>query len=315
MSRTVTAEMPISMPENGGPPAAGAARLRVALAQVAPALGDVASNIALHLKVARRAARAGARLVVFPELSLTGYRLQDLVSEVALRLDSPGPLRPLLALSRTISLVIGLVEESEGHRYYNTALFLEGGRIRHAHRKAYLPTYGMFEEGRYFAPGDSIGAFRSRLGRMGMLVCEDLWHPSSALILAQDGADYVLVLSNGPTHAAPGVGGPQNHETWRDLVKVTAQMQTTYVVLVNRVGVEDGIHFGGSSTVVDPLGRVVAQARPLTEEILICDLERGALRRARTFYPLLRDERLPLLTRELQRLLARPAEARGPGGS
>jgi len=290
-------------------------RLRIALAQVAPALGDVAANVALHVRIARRASRAGALLVVFPELSLTGYRLQDLVSEVAIRVAPDGVLRPLFALSRKIALVFGLVEESEGHRYYNSALLLEGGRVRHVHRKAYLPTYGMFEEGRYFAAGDRLAAFRTRLGRMGMLICEDLWHPASALILAQDGADYLLVLSNGPTHTVAGGGGPQNQETWRDLVKVTAQMQTTFVVLVNRVGVEDGIHFGGESCVVDPLGEIVAQARPLREDLVICDLGRAALRRARTFYPLLRDERLPLLSREVQRLLAEPVSSRGPGGS
>jgi NAD+ synthase (glutamine-hydrolysing) len=296
-----------------GRPAAG--RLRLALAQVAPALGDVARNVDLHVRVARRAARAGARLVVFPELSLTGYRLQDLVPEVAMRISPDGPLRPLFALSRRIALVFGLVEESEGHLYYNSALFLEGGRVRHVHRKVYLPTYGMFEEGRYFAAGDRLAAFRTSLGRMGMLVCEDLWHSTSALILAQDGADYLLVPSNGPTHTVAGGGGPQNQETWRDLVKVTAQMQTTYVVLVNRVGVEDGIHFGGSSCVVNPLGETVAQARPLDEDLVVCDLGRAALRRARTFYPLLRDERLSILSREMQRLLAEPAASRGPGGS
>jgi predicted amidohydrolase len=290
-------------------------RLRIALAQVAPALGDVTANVALHVATAQRARRAGARLVVFPELSLTGYRLLDLVPEVAIPLSQDGPLRPLFALSRRIALVVGLVEESEGHRYYNSAVFLEGGRVRHLHRKVYLPTYGMFEEGRYFAAGDRLAAFRTRLGRMGMLVCEDLWHPASALILAQDGADYLLVPSNGPTHTMSGGGGPQNQETWRDLVKVTAQMQTTFVILVNRVGVEDGIHFGGGSCVVDPLGEIVAQARPLREDLVICDLGRAALRRARTFYPLLRDERLPLLSREMQRLLAEPAASRGAGGS
>jgi predicted amidohydrolase len=207
------------------------------------------------------------------------------------------------------------VEESEGHRYYNSAVYLEDGRVRHLHRKVYLPTYGMFEEGRYFAAGDRLGAFRTRLGRMGLLVCEDLWHPSSALILAQDGADHILVLSNGPTHAMAGSHGPQNQETWRDLVKVTAQMQTVFVALANRVGVEDGIHFGGASQIIDPLGRIVAQGRPLLEELIVCDLDRATLRRARTFFPLLRDERLPLLSREVQRLLSVPVEQRGPGGS
>src|SRR5213594_3040238 len=166
--------------------------LRIALAQVEPVLGDLAANVRMHLRWAKEAAQRGSDLVLFPELSLTGYLLQDLVSEVSVRLDSPSPIRPLLAMSRRLGLVFGLVEETEGHRYHNSAVFLEGGRIRYVHRKVYLPTYGMFDEGRDFAAGDRLQAFPTRLGRMGMLICEDLWHTSTALVLAQDGADYLL---------------------------------------------------------------------------------------------------------------------------
>jgi predicted amidohydrolase len=289
--------------------------MRIALAQIAPPLGDPAGSLRLHLQTARRAVKAGADLVVFPELSLTGYRLQDLVPEVAMPIDPGGPLRPLYALSRRISIAFGMVEESEGHRYYNSAVFLEGGKVRHVHRKVYLPTYGMFEEGRYFAAGDAFTAFRSRLGRIGMLVCEDLWHPASALLLAQDGADYLLVLANSPVQAGQGAGGQRNHETWRDLIRVTAQLQTVYVLLTNRAGCEDGISFSGASAAVDPLGEVLAEGRMLGEDLVVCDLDRRALRRARTFYPLLRDERLPVLQREIGRLLAASEAARGPGGS
>ncbi len=292
-----------------------ASRLRIALAQVAPALGDLPGNVAMHLRVARAALRRGARLLVFPELSLTGYRLQDLVSEVAVRLDDPVPLHPLLDISRRISLIVGLVEESEGHGFYNSALFLEGGRIRHVHRKVYLPTYGMFEEGRYFSAGDSLRAFRSRLGRIGMAVCEDIWHPPAALILAQDGADYLFVLANGPTHGIKRQGEPLSQQTWNDLLKVTAQLQTVFVVCANRAGCEDGVTFGGGSSVHDPLGHLVAQGKLLDEDLVVCDLERSALRRARTAYPLLRDERLPLLSREVLRLLASPSTERGSGGA
>ena len=288
---------------------------RVALAQVAPALGDVEANVRLHLRIARAAAQDGARLVVFPELSLTGYRLQDLVPEVAVRLDRPGVLRPLLAMSRHVSLVVGLVEESEGHRYYNSALFLEDGAVRHVHRKVYLPTYGMFEEGRYFSAGDTFAAFRSRLGRFGMLVCEDLWHPASALLLAQDGADAILVLANGPTQAIATASGPRNEETWRDLAKVTAQVQTVWLAFANRVGVEDGVTFFGGSMIVDPLGGLAVRAALLREDRIALDLTPAVLRRARTFYPLLRDERLAVVRREIDRLMAAPAAARGPGGS
>ena len=285
-------------------PAAQPGRLRIALAQVEPTLGNVRANVALHLRIAREALARGARLLVFPELSLTGYLLQDLVAEVAVRLDHLSPIHPLIELSRRIALVVGLVEENEGHRYYNSALFLEGGRIRHVHRKVYLPTYGMFDEGRYFAAGDRLQAFPASMGRMGMLICEDLWHPSTALVLAQDGADYLLVLSNSPTEGIDPERGLRGLETWRDLAKVTSQLQTIFVVWVNRIGFEDGINFGGGSCICDPFGRTIAEGNLLEEDLVLCDLEKSALRRARTLYPLLRDERLTVLSREVGRLLA-----------
>lgn len=289
----------------------GAARrpggLRIALAQVEPALGDLRANVALHARTARDAIRRGAQLVVFPELSLTGYQLQDLVAEVGIRLDDAHPIRPLLDLSRRIAMVVGLVEETEGHRYHNAALFLERGRIRHVHRKVYLPTYGMFDEGRYFAAGDRIEAFSTGLGRMGVLICEDAWHPSTSLVLAQDRADYLLVLSSSPTEGTDGSSGLSSIVTWRNLLAVTAQLQTLFVVWVNRVGFEDGVNFAGGSCAIDPFGRTIAEAGLLGEDLVMCDLERSELRRARTFYPLLRDERLPVLAREIARLLAVPA--------
>jgi len=281
----------------------------VALAQIEPVLGDPAGNVALHLSWARRALAAGADLLVFPELSLTGYLLQDLVSEVAIPLAAPGLIRPLLNMSRRIAMVVGLVEETPTHRYHNSAVFLEGGRIVHVHRKVYLPTYGMFDEGRYFAAGDRLEAFDTRLGRMGLLICEDFWHPSTALVLAQDGADYLLVISAGPTEGIER-RGLVGRSTWRDLAKVTAQMQTLYVAYANRVGFEDGIHFGGGSCLFDPFGEALVEGGCLDEGLLVSDLDRSALRRARTLVPLLRDERLPVLAREVQRLLAVPVAGR-----
>ena len=284
--------------------------LRIAPAQTEPILGDLEANVSRHLSWARKGIASGADLIVFPELSLTGYLLQDLVADVALPLRRPGPIRPLLEMSRRIPMVVGLVEESPGHRFHNSALFLAGGRVLHVHRKVYLPTYGLFDEGRFFAAGDRFGAFPTPFGRMGLLICEDFWHPSSALVLAQDGADTILVLSAGPTEGIDRRRGLIGQATWRGLAKVTAQMQTVFVAYVNRVGFEDGVNFAGGSCVFDPLGECLADGPLLEDGLVVCDLERSALRRARTLYPLLRDERLPVLAREIDRLLERPASGR-----
>jgi predicted amidohydrolase len=290
-------------------------RARIALAQFEPVLGDVEANVSRHLAWCRRAMARRADLIVFPELSLTGYLLQDLVSEVAMSLDAPRPIQPLLSVSRRIPMVVGLVEESGDHRYYNSALFLAGGRVSHVHRKVYLPTYGMFDEGRFFAAGDRLEAFATPFGRMGLLICEDLWHPAAALVLAQDGADCLLVISAGPTEGIDRRRGLIGQSSWRDLVKVTAQTQTLFVAYANRVGFEDGVNFAGGSLIFDPLGESITEGPILEERLVIGDLDGSTLRRARTLYPLLRDERLPVVTREMERLLAIPPADRSRRGA
>lgn len=275
--------------------------VRVALAQIAPKLGDLPANLSLHLDVVRQARRERAQLVVFPELSLTGYLLRDQVPEVALRLDDR-KLSPLLKVSKDIDVLFGAVEEADGHRYHNAAVYLSNGRVLHVHRKVYLPTYGMFDEGRDFAAGDRIRGFESPFGRAGSLICEDAWHPSAAWLLALEGAEVLFVQSSGPTRGARKGRGVTSVGVWNDLVRVTAQFQTAFVVYVNRVGYEDGLNFGGGSIAVDPFGRTVVSLGPIDPGLAVAELDADVLRRARTAYPLLRDENLDLAWRELDRI-------------
>ena len=278
---------------------------RVALAQIAPRLGDLDANLALHLDAIQRARRQGAGLVVFPELSLTGYLLRDDVPEVALRLDDPR-LSRLLRASREIDVLVGMVEEAAGHRFHNAAAYLSGGQVLHVHRKVYLPTYGMFDEGRDFAAGDRFRTFAAPFGPAGLLVCEDAWHPSAPWLLAQEGAEVLFVLSSGPTRGArPKQKEVSSVAVWHRLLGTTAQFLTTFVVYVNRVGYEDGLNFGGGSIAVDPFGRELAVLPALEPGLALTDLDPEVLRRARTAYPLLRDEKLDLVRRELDRLLVR----------
>jgi predicted amidohydrolase len=167
------------------------------LSQIKPKLGCVAENLALIEEQISLATSAKTDLIVFPELALTGYFLKDLVPEVALRLDSP-EIQKLVQLSRNISIAVGFVEVTVDYRFFNTALYLEDGHIRHRHRKVYLPTYGLFDEQRYLAHGERFRAFDTRLGRMGLLICEDMWHMSSSYILAMDGATTLICLSSSP---------------------------------------------------------------------------------------------------------------------
>ena len=284
---------------------------RVALAQIAPKLGDIKANLDIHGDAIALARRNKAHLVVFPELSLTGYVLRDQVSEVALTRESR-LFKKLLRASATIDVVVGFAEETPGHRYHNAAAYLSKGRVVHVHRKIYLPTYGMFDEGRDFAPGDVVRSFATPRGPAGILVCEDAWHPTCAWLLVQDGAELLIAPSSGPTRGAKPGRGITSVPVWHDLLRTTAQFQTSFVVYVNRVGYEDGLNFGGGSAALDPFGRVVASLPPLTEGLTVAELDPEVLRRARTAYPLLRDENLELVHREIARIRQRRFDVPDP---
>lgn len=278
--------------------------IKVALGQIKPTLGDVARNLAMHVDVIERSAEAGADLVVFPELSLTGYFLQDLVPEVALDPQASDTLGQLSELGRKhhLDIVVGFVEVAPDYRFFNTSAYLSQGRLIHLHRKVYLPTYGLFDEGRYVAAGDVLRAFDTRFGRMGILICEDLWHPSTIYLMAQDGAQVLIAPSAGPGR---GLRLPEklgSMYAWEAITRSAAQSYMQYVVYVNRVGCEDGVMFSGGSELIDPFGRCVVKAKAFDEDLCFGEIDELEVRRARTIYPLLRDERLDLTLRELQRI-------------
>ncbi len=285
-------------------------RFRIAVAQIAPALGDLEKNLALHEKMAREAISQSVGLLVFPELSLTGYFLKDQVPTIALRPDATA-LQLLLELSQRVAMVVGFVEQTPEYRFHNVAAYLEGGEIRHIHRKVYLPTYGIFDEQRYVAPGGRIRAFDTALGRMAILICEDMWHPAAAGIAAWDGAGLLLCPSASPGRGLGGAEPFQNAATWERVIRAYGDLFTCYVVYANRVGYEDGACFWGGSEVVDPTGQTSGKARYLEEQLLVAEVEPGALRRARLASPLLRDERLELTLQELARII----QAHGEGAA
>ncbi len=275
---------------------------RIGLAQIAPKLGDVEANLEKHLDYIDRARAAGCDLVAFPELSLTGYFLRDLVHEVGVN-PSSGVLDPLLEKSHDITVIFGFVHHTPAHTFKSAAAYVEDGRILHIHHKVYLVTYGLFDEGRYLAPGDSVRPVDGKFGRQSLLICEDLWHPTTAAIAALDGADVIYGISCSPGR---GISGGENElgsiSTWHDINRLYAQLFTAYQVYCHRVGYEDGVNFPGGSEVVGPEGDVLARGSSDREELVVADLTDAALRRARIKVPLRRDENLELTMRELQRI-------------
>jgi predicted amidohydrolase len=262
------------------------ARVRVALAQTSSRIGDVPSNAEKHLRLIQEAASEGADLVVFPELSLTGYVLKDLAYEVA------GPcreaVRRLAKEGDGVISVVGFVEEVRDGVLRNSAAVIGGGRLVATIPKFYLPTYGLFEEGRYFAAGDPLKDLRvidTPFGRIGVTICEDLWHPEPAEALVRMGAELLICIASSPVRGVgQGTDGePWIARAWRSIIEATALMNTVHVVFVNRVGPEDEEYFWGGSMVVGPDGSVLFKAPLFEEGLFFCELDLWENARARRF--------------------------------
>ena len=283
--------------------------VRIALAQIAPQLGALEGNVARHRELLAQARSERADLVVFPELGLTGYLLQDLAAEVAMQLDDPR-LAGLVADTAGLSAVVSFVEESADHRLFIAAALVEDGSIRHVHRKLFLPTYGLFDERRFFAAGDLLRAVPSRLGMgIGIAVCEDFWHLAVPQILALDGAQLLINVSSSPGRdlASTNEVGLGTATSWRTLMRTYAQLTTSFVVFCNRVGVDESISFWGGSEVISPAGHALLSAPLYDEGLFSVDVPLGDVRRERIALPLLRDERPELQVRELERIVAERA--------
>jgi NAD+ synthase (glutamine-hydrolysing) len=279
-------------------------KLNLALAQINTKLGDVQANLEKHLKLSKKAWQDGSDLVVFPELSLTGYVLQDLVPAVACRPEASDPFfHPLLDASRDIDLVVGFVDEDVRHRFYIASAYLSQGEVVHVHHKVYLPTYGLFDEGRFFAPGNTVQAFDTRFGRFGILICEDFWHASPPYLLWLDGADLLLFSSASPGRGLNGEPKLESSAWVEHTNQAYAALFTTFVAHANRSGFEDGLNFWGGSTVYDPNGKLLVQSPYFEEALTTVEIDLNQLHRTRARLPLLRDEKPELTLKGLKRIL------------
>jgi predicted amidohydrolase len=265
------------------------ADIRFLLAQIAPKLGRVQENLKAHLQILADARERQADIVVFPELSLTGYQLKDLVTDVGLSQAELCQLFSELGKGRTLEAVVGYMERSTGFHYYNAMAHLQidaAGDVRllHNHRKLNPPTYGMFEEERFFTQGTQLRAYDSPLlGRCGMLICEDFWHAANTLVLSVDGpdmegVDVMLVGSNSPARGVDkGRDYPKNAMGWQTLSRYVALTANCLVAVSQRVGVEDGFVFVGGSEIIAPGGEALTAASLFEETQTVCDVNLKAL--------------------------------------
>lgn len=277
----------------------------VAVAQIDSTVGDLKKNIRHHVEYVKKAIKRKADIIVFPELSLTGYTVRDLNWDVALRSESVPIFKEFIALSHSITIIAGGVEEAENFGLYNSAFLFEDGRVHTAHRKIYPPTYGMFEEMRYFNQGKEVRAFDSKFGRLGILICEDLWHMALPYILAHDGAEIIFSLTASPTRLTGASKelsvASVNHEQHR----AYARLLSTYVVFANRVGIEDGVNFWGGSQIVDPTGTAIVTAKYFEEDMIFGAIDDNVIRRSRRFSRHFVDDLPELTVHQLKKSLKR----------
>ncbi|NTU91439.1 MAG: acyltransferase [Chlorobiaceae bacterium] len=268
-------------------------------------LANFDENLSRHISAIEQALRDGVDAIAFPELSLTGYNVQDAAQDMAMHIEDPR-LGPLRELSRHICIICGGIELSDDYGVYNSAFMFEDGQSRSIHRKIYLPTYGMFEELRYFSAGQRIEPVESRrLGRIGVAICEDFWHVSVPYLLAHQGAKLLLVLMSSPLRLTPGSGAPGIVSQWQTIAGTSAFLFSCYVACVNRVGTEDSFTYWGNSSVTGPDGSVVANAPMFTEHAMDAIIDYSMVKRARLQSSHFLDEDLKLFSSELENIIGR----------
>jgi len=239
--------------------------VRIALAQVNPTVGDLAGNARLVGSWIEKAREAGADIVCFPELVLTGYPPEDLVLKPSFVRDNIAQLKAIAETTRDIAAVVGFVDE-EGD-IFNAAAFIDGGEVKAIFHKVFLPNYGVFDEKRYFEPGHRCPILELNGVRLGLSVCEDCWFPSGPMAWeAHHGAQVLININGSPYHY--GKRAPREA-----MIGGRAADYGAFVAWVNTVGGQDELVFDGNSVVFDPHGRQLAHAASFVEELLVCDID------------------------------------------
>lgn len=231
-------------------------KVKITLAQFYPKLGNIGYNLKRHLEIIQQS-RSKTQLLIFPELSLTGYNLMDLTLEVAQEKDSP-LLEPFLEASKDMGIILGLVELGDDALTHNSSFYYYDGRLEYIHRKRYsLPR-----------------AIDTPWGKIGLVICEETLDPIVPFLLVQKGIKIIIVLSNSPSYGFDtGTGIPRNASMWHALTSIYSRLYSCYIVYVNRVGFEDGLNFWGGSHIVDPRGEVIAQCPYFEEAVIDAELD------------------------------------------
>jgi predicted amidohydrolase len=274
--------------------------MRLGIAQVAPVFGNMEANLSEMISIMEKN-KGKVDLLVFPELSLTGYDLKERLYEVAITTESD----EIMQVCKTseelgINVVFGFVEQGKGDQIYNSAMMIKGGKVASVQRKIYPTTYGIFEEGKYFSKGKKVNVQQIDSFTSCMLICNDLWQPSLPHIAAHHHTSLLIGIINSPLG---GLGSQySSSEGWETVGKFYAGLYGCYVALVNRVGKENEISFYGNSKVFDPFGQIIAQCPFGESSLQICEIDTRLVREIRTLLPVIRDEDVHVTMKHYQEI-------------
>jgi predicted amidohydrolase len=263
-------------------------QINVALAQISCKVGDKTHNIRTMATYITNARKHKADAILFPELSVTGYVTKDRTYELAETIPGPSTKKiEKLAKENNIHVIHGMIEKSAkaGGVVYNTAVLTSPNGVIGYYRKIYMPTHSVFEEKRYFRQGYETPVFDTQIGKVGIIICYDIFFPEIVRLLRLKGAEVIVCIS-----ASPSV----RRNYFEILTAARALENTAYVAYVNLVGIEDGLQFWGGSRIIAPNGRIIAQAKYDEEDLILGTIDYTDIPRTQTFVPTLRDLRSEL---------------------
>jgi predicted amidohydrolase len=256
--------------------------VRLLLAQTGPKVGNKERNLKQISEQASKARKKNLDLLIFPELQLTGYTMRDEVSRLAESIPGPSTKNvERVAKEHGVHIIFGMPEESDVRGVlHNSAVFIGPKGLIGRYRKIHLPTHSVFDERRYYRPGQEAPVFNTDLGRIGLVICYDLYFPELTRLQALQGAELIVCIS-----ASPGL----RRRFFEGFCLSRAMENAVYLAYVNRVGIEEGLQFWGGSRVIAPNGSVLAQCKYDVEEFQICKVDLDEVSRARAFIPTIKD--------------------------
>ncbi len=269
--------------------------------QFSPILGNISKNAETHFEYINKAINDRINLIIFPELSLTGYHMKDIAYDVSISKDS-SILNSFCTMSLKIDIVIGAVVEEEQGIIYNCGLYFSKGKLQHIHRKVQLPNFGMFEEAMIFKPGDTFKSFKIADFTAGIIICREILFPINAYLYFLQGVDFLIGISNSPFRGLTPEG-MSSLKLWERMGEVFSIHYHQNYVFINRSGFEDGFGFGGGSFFAQPGKGIVKKAKYYEDDILDFEINPHVIRTSRIGGNYLRDEDSHLIFREMKRIL------------